>query len=80
MSNFAKHHDELKEAVKPHIGLELSYSSIQSIFSEKHPTLNVAWVQPSDHCDNHSCKGACDCSETGIAIFSKISKGNYLVL
>jgi hypothetical protein len=80
LSNFAKHHDELKKVMESYKDKELATSSIKSIFSEKLPKLDAAWLHPSDHCNNHTCKGSCECSKTENAIFSRVSRGLYLVL
>ena len=40
----------------------------------------ASWIYPSDHCINHTNKGACDCALTAEAIFEKISRGNYRVI
>jgi hypothetical protein len=37
-------------------------------------------VQPSDHCVNHTCEGACNCGLTDRAIFRRVSRGVYLAL
>lgn len=60
-------------------GQELTTSEIKKLFSESFPELNVDWVHPSDHCDNHSCLGACECALSDRAIFFRISRGRYLV-
>ena len=80
MSNFARHHYELKKVMESYKDKELATSFIKSIFSEKLPKLDAAWLHPSDHCNNHTCKGSCGCSKTENAIFSKVSRGIYLVL
>lgn len=78
--SFAKHHDELAAAVAPHKGVTLSAKQIRQLFQEKYPHLDVKWVQPSDHCVDHTCKGACDCAETERAIFSRPKWNTYVVL
>jgi hypothetical protein len=79
MSGFAKYHKELKSLMEQYRGKVLKTAEIKRLFSEKYPKLDVSWVHPSDHCDNHTCKGACDCSETNDAIFSRVKHAYYLV-
>jgi hypothetical protein len=37
-------------------------------------------VQASDHCNNHTNKGACVCAKTGIAVFERLGRNRYRVL
>lgn len=80
MSSFARYHSELENAMKPFKGQTLKASQIKAIFSKAHPDCNVAWVSPSDHCHNHTCKGACHCSKTEGALFIRVAYGTYEVL
>ena len=38
------------------------------------------WIYPSDHCINHTNKGACYCAKTDKTIFERIGRGKYKVL
>jgi hypothetical protein len=80
MSVLAKYHKELKSLMEHYKGKVLKTSEIKKLFSEEYPKLDVSWLIPSDHCDNHTCKGACDCSETNNAIFTRVRYAYYWVL
>jgi len=79
MSTFARHHAELRRAVSAHKGREMRTREIKELFEKDYPALNSAWVHPSDHCENHVCKGACECALTSMSIFSKRKRGLYFV-
>ncbi len=79
MSTFARYHKQLADCMAAFKGQELSTHAIKKHFSARNPGLDVAWVHPSDHCDNHTCKGACECARTDGAIFSKVGHGRYVV-
>jgi len=75
-----KFHNDLKSAMKPYAGERLKTKEIKEIISSttvlKH---DAQFILPSDHCINHTNKGACDCSLHDEAIFEKIERGLYLV-
>ena len=77
--SFARHHEELRVLMKRHTGETLKAAQIKQLFAMAYPALNVDWVSPSDHCDNHICKGACACAQTGSAIFTRVGHGLYEV-
>jgi|GEM_PF-2651358 hypothetical protein len=45
-------------------------------FSEK----QCQWIYPSDHCENHACRGTCECARSQDAIFRKVARGTYIVV
>jgi hypothetical protein len=73
-------HDELKKAMARHSGQALKTSQIKRIV-EGTPSLaeDAQFLYPSDHCINHTNKGACYCAETEKAIFEKVKRGLYCV-
>lgn len=73
-------HDGLKQAMKPYQGGELTTSRIADIVKSI-PRLvhNAQFIQPSDHCSNHTNKGACTCALTDRAIFDRLRRGLYYV-
>lgn len=75
-----KFHDGLKQAVTRHSGETLRTSQIKKIV-ESNPSLaaHAQFVFPSDHCINHTNKGACYCALTEEAIFEKVRHGVYRV-
>lgn len=77
--SFARHHDELQALMQRHAGEILTSAQIKSLFSKAYPALKVDWVSPSDHCGNHTCKGACHCALTEGAIFTRVGHGTYEV-
>ena len=77
----SKFHNDLKMAMVPYKKMVLEKARIDKII-EKTPSLkeNAQWIFPSDHCKNHTNKGACNCAITTQAIFERISRGKYKVL
>ena len=73
-------HDGLKQAMASRSGETLRTSQIRRIV-ESVPNLvdHADWVYPSDHCINHTNKGACRCALSEEAIFEKIGYGKYRV-
>ncbi len=77
----ARYHDKLRNLMLRHQGRELKTSDIRKLI-ENEPELaqDVQLIYPSDHCINHTNKGACFCAHTDEAIFSRLRKGWYQVL
>lgn len=77
----SKFHDELMNAMRPYQNKTLETSRIRRII-ESVPVFKGSeqWIQPSDHCINHTNKGACCCALTERAIFEQIRRGLYRVL
>ena len=78
----SKYHRKLSEAMVPYRGKVLTNPEIRRILITSCPELKVKedWILPSDHCRNHTCKGACYCSMSNEAIFDRVERGKYLVL
>lgn len=78
----SKFHNDLELAMKPYQGMELETSKIAKIIIDT-PNLahDAKFIFPSDHCINHTNKGACVCALLGEGepIFEKIKRGLYLV-
>jgi hypothetical protein len=76
-----KYHDELMKAMAPYKRKELTTAEIRCKV-EGVPSLRekADWIYPSDHCSNHTNKGACTCAMTNNAIFKQIRPGKYQVL
>ena len=77
---YARYHDELAEVMSGYRGRTFQNRDIVRLFEEAYPHLNSGWVQASDHCIDHTCKGACVCAETEKAIFSRPKRNTYIVL
>jgi len=77
----SKYHRKLKEVMAPHKKNVMQTAQIKKII-EHVPELKgeAQWIFPSDHCVNHTNKGACFCAETDDAIFKQIARGKYRVL
>lgn len=77
-----KYHEKLADTFVPHKGMELTNKEIKKILLKRYPKIKdkESWILPSDHCINHTNKGACECSMKNIAIFKRIGRGKYLVL
>ena len=78
----SKYHKKLFEAMVPHKGQILTNPKIRRILFKSYPEIEAKedWILPSDHCGNHTCKGACYCSMSAEAIFDRVRRGKYLVL
>lgn len=72
-------HDYIVEAMTNHKGEVLQKGRIIKILISKFPELESKeeWILPSDHCINHTNKGACYCAEKEKAIFERIGHGKY---
>lgn len=77
---FAQYHDELKMCMSKYAGQTLQTKQIKKIFKQSYPKLRDDFVQPSDHCINPTCKGACCHCSMSNAIFEKICYAKYRVL
>jgi hypothetical protein len=78
----SKYHEKLSEAMSSHRGQVLTIPGIKRILFTFFPEIeaNEDWILPSDHCRNHTNKGACYCSMSDKAIFERVERGKYLVL
>lgn len=73
-------HDGLRQAMERYQGKVINKNAIDAVVSMT-PGLQAGaqWIFPSDHCVNHTCKGACRCSLTPEALFERVERGKYLV-
>ncbi|WP_434033014.1 hypothetical protein [Cupriavidus sp. a3] len=79
----SKYHKFLASAMMPYNGQTLKKHEIMAVLLAKYPGLSEKqrqWIFPSDHCENHVCKGACDCAGSQNAIFRQVSRGTYIVV
>jgi hypothetical protein len=78
----SKYHVQLSEAMAHHKGQVLTNPEIRRILITSYPELEAKedWIQPSDHCRNHTNKGPCYCSMSDKAIFNKVGRAKYLVI
>lgn len=76
----SRFHDELVETMSPHKNQRMTRSEILERI-ESNPAFKgqEQWIYPSDHCINHTNKGACYCAKTDKAIFERIRRGKYKV-
>ena len=76
----SRFHDDLKHAMEPHQGTQLKTFEIGEIIKNI-PNLadDVQYIQPPDHCINHTNGGACTCALKGEAIFEQLQRGLYYV-
>jgi hypothetical protein len=77
----SKFHDKLKEVMIPYKNKVFQTARIKEIIETVHDFRGwEQWIYPSDHCINHTNKGACYCALTEDAIFERIARGKYRVL
>lgn len=76
----SRFHDGLVETMSPHKKKRMTRSEILELI-ESNPAFKgqEQWIFPSDHCINHTNKGACYCAKTEKAIFERIGWGKYKV-
>ena len=77
-----KYHKTLETLLTPHRGEVITPAHLRS-YLRRNSRLSpeqVAWVLPSDHCVNHTNKGACECACTPGALFERVEHGRYRVL
>jgi hypothetical protein len=74
-------HDAIVRALAGKKGQTLRTGEIRKLVEERVPEIgkNIQWLFPTDHCDNHTVKGACRCAKTEDAPLSRISHGLFLV-
>lgn len=74
-------HEALVRALKGKSGQILRTAEIRKLVKERAPEIgqNIQWLFPTDHCDNHSVRGACRCAKTEDAPLSRVSRGLFLV-
>jgi len=77
-----KYHNQFADAMMVCEGRVLMRKEIIKMLLRRFPELREMedWLYPSDHCKNHSNKGACYCAETKNAIFERLDRGKYKVL
>ena len=77
-----KYHNQFADAMMAYEGHVLTTKEIVKILLQKFPDLHKmeAWLQPPDHCNNHTNKGACKCAKTEYAIFEQLGRGKFRVL
>jgi hypothetical protein len=82
MSIRAKYHDELAALMSKHKGETLTTAQIRQLFIDEYEHLakDIDWVQPTDHCIDHTCKDACWCSKSDNALFDYPKRATFVVL
>ena len=75
-------HDALARALAGLQGQEIDRKLALTALLRKSPDLlpQIDWILLSDHCSNHTNKGACECALTKGALLERISHGRYRVL
>jgi len=78
----SQYHDFLASAMLPYKGQNLKKHEILMALFARYPHLSEKseWIFPSDHCENHVCKGACRCAGSHSAIFRRVAYATYTVV
>jgi hypothetical protein len=78
----SKRHNRLAEVVGVMRGRIVQKTDIDHAWNLAFPTLvkDTQWIILSDHCVNHTNKGACRCAKTELALFERLSRGIYRIL
>jgi hypothetical protein len=76
----SRFHDELKKAMLPYQGKQLTSAEINNILKSVSGLAQSAkFIQSTDHCRNVKNFGACTCANTDKAIFDKLQRGLFYV-
>lgn len=75
----SRFHQGLASIMRPLRGQELTTADIERIVRRELDPQDAQWIQPSDHCKNHTCEGACECAGRETAVFERIERGRYRV-
>jgi hypothetical protein len=70
-------HDKLADALRHHVGKELSTAHIAEIVQSVYPNFPAGSVLPNDHADGN--KSCCKCATTPQRIFDRVKVGVYRV-
>lgn len=81
-STVSKRHNRLAQVVGQLRGQTVKKADVKKIWISTFPELanDFQWVILSDHCINHTNKGACKCAKSELALFERVKRGYYLVL
>jgi hypothetical protein len=77
-----KFHKQIEQSIAPLKDLVVGPAQIRKVLVEKFPSVekDIDWILPSDHCVNHTNKGACECAMSETALFERVGHGKYRVL
>jgi hypothetical protein len=76
-SRMTQYHNDLASIMRPFQGQVLTTADITQRVQQALGREVAQWVQPSDHCINHTPEGACECAGTDRAVFERIERGRY---
>lgn len=78
----SKRHNRLAAVVGSMRGKIVKKAIIDAAWKSAFPASQneTQWIILSDHCINHTNKGACKCAKTELALFERVARGKYLVL
>ena len=74
-------HQFLELALRKVNGQILQTKQIRELVRVEAPEVGerIQWLHPSDHCENHVPKGACECGGTENALLARVERGMYKV-
>ena len=75
------YHGLLVQAVATLVGRDVTQAEIRAAYSAAHPNRadDLQWIMASDHCANHTNRGACGCAMTDGAVFDRLGRNRYRV-
>jgi len=78
----SKRHNRLAQVIGPMHGKTVKKSTVDAAWKSAFPALanDTQWIILSDHCINHTNKGACKSAKTELALFERVARGEYRVL
>lgn len=76
------YHDKLAQALLPLKGRVIDPTEGRAALIATFPELEgkQEWIILSDHCINHTNRGACECAMTESALLERVGRGRYRVL
>jgi hypothetical protein len=78
--NVTDEHDRMADLFRGLGGVEMTTGQIKR-FVQAHlgDVADVQWMQPTDHCIDHTNKAPCQCAGTDRAIFEYLERGRFRV-
>jgi hypothetical protein len=74
-----KHHADLANLFRGLAGVEMTTAQINNYLRVHRPESEIQWMQPTDHCINHTNDDPCECSQTPRAVFERLRRAHFRV-
>jgi inhibitor of KinA sporulation pathway (predicted exonuclease) len=74
-----KHHADFAALFRGLGGVEMTTAQIGNYLRAHRPESEIQWMQPTDHCVNHTNAAPCECSQTPQAVFEWLGRAHFRV-